>query len=379
MCFALSLPPEEAGEFLTKGIAEPFFQINDYMEIIFLYGLEHRLSYEECLQMISVFEDNLEQDMVISHTRTTKELQASFELNKALQKDEFLIWMAERTDWFKGYSKTALNYLLTFKKSIMNGIREEAGERLQTLLAETNYEKWCKIHVRNENERESIKRFLRAKHHKKKTTQFSEDMENVILELSHIAYDTREANSHMLSEVYGKMGKIDTIPRAFHRLTGKYLSDLFHIPEKKEQAIRTGQILRFLERQLPEEICPEWIRALGVEYMHGNGDFSTVRQAQKSFMNFQKEQKRRCLLLQRSDLLPLILHVAQKQYITEHGEDYCMEEAQMKFRNLADDTMNACNMAVISEEYQLDMALLLCFQENEMFSYAELLDALSDR
>jgi hypothetical protein len=49
------------------------------------------------------------------------------------------------------------------------------------------------------------------------------------------------------------------------------------------------------------------------------------------------------------------------------------------FRNLADNTMNACNMAVLSEKYQLDVALLSCFQENEMFSYAELLDALSAR
>lgn len=68
--------------------------------------------------------------------------------------------------------------------------------------------------------------------------------------------------------------------------------------------------------------------------------------------------------------------MAQKQYEREHGEFYDGEDARTHFRNLADATLNACNMEVLNEEFQLDQALLACFQENEMYTYAELLDAM---
>jgi hypothetical protein len=84
-------------------------------------------------------------------------------------------------------------------------------------------------------------------------------------------------------------------------------------------------------------------------------------------------------MIKRTDLLPLVFHVAQKQYTDRYGEHYSREKACEQFRNLADATMNACNMEVLNEEYLLDRALLTCFQEHEMFSYPELLDALNWR
>ncbi len=82
MCFALSLEPDEAEEYLTKGLAEPSFQINDYYEILFLYGLYHHLSYEDCLKMADVFEENRRENIVFSGTKSTKELLAFFEIQK---------------------------------------------------------------------------------------------------------------------------------------------------------------------------------------------------------------------------------------------------------------------------------------------------------
>lgn len=79
MSFALSLEPEEAGEYLTRGLGEPYFQINDYLETLFLYGLEHYFSYDDCLKMAAVFEQNMEEELVFSETKPTKDLPVSFE------------------------------------------------------------------------------------------------------------------------------------------------------------------------------------------------------------------------------------------------------------------------------------------------------------
>lgn len=379
MCFALELEPEEASEFLTCGIAEPSFQVNDYQEILFLYGLGRHLSFETCLQMAALFERGLQENVSFSHTRSTKELIASFEMNKTLEKEEFLLWMFDRAEWFKGYSKTTLNYLEQFRRSILENVRKEAKARLGLLLQETEYKTWRKTHSQGVDEQEAIRRFVGNGRIHRKKYHVSEHMGKNIQELAQFAFSTRDTNSCMLSEVYGDLrdNSNQEGPAAqFRRVTGKYLSDLFHIPEKKEQAIRTSQALRALESISDSTLCPDWICQLGQEYTRGKGDFTTAGQARKTLEDFQKKEKRRCLLIQRSDLLPLVLYIAQKQYEEEHKGAYCQEEARIYFRNLADATMNACNMAVISENYQLDMALLQCFQKEEMYSYPELLDIL---
>lgn len=373
MSFALSLEPDEAGEYLTKGIGEPYFQINDYFETLFLYGLGHHLTYEDCLKMAAVFEGNMHEDIAFSGTKSTKELLASFEEHKSLGKEAFLLWMSDRADWFKGYSRTTWSYLARFRSNIMEEIRDEAKERLEEMLKETGYEHWLKKHPAKRNERDAIDRFIGGKAVQRKKYRVSENMEKCIRELMKLAYDKRELNTRMLSEVFSTM---EGTVGEFRRFTTKYLSDLFHIPDKKEQAIRTAQALRTLDSLRQQDVCPDWIRKLGDEYTRGKGDFSNVEAAKESLLHFQKEHKRRCLLISRSDLLPLILHVAQKQYERENWEVYNREEARDCFRDLADATLNACNMAVLSEEYRLDYALLACFQEDEMYTYAELLDAM---
>lgn len=376
MSFALSLEPEEAGEYLTKGLGEPFFQINDYFEAIFLYGLGHHLTYDDCLKMAAVFEGNMEEDLVFSGTKSTKELLVSFEKHKELGKEEFLLWMSDRADWFKGYSRTTFNYLTRFRNNIMEEIREDAKQRLDGLLRETEYGHWLKRHPAMRDAKDSIDRFIGGGKKWRRKYRVSEHMEQCIRELVKLAYDERELNTRMLSEVFSTM---EGRGGGFRRFTMKYLSDLFHIPDKKEQAIRTAQALRTLDALEKQDACPDWIQKLGEEYTRARGDFSNVEMARESLIHFQKENKRRVLLISRSDLLPLILHVAQRQYEREHGEFYNREQAKTHFRDLADATLNACNMEVLNEEYRLDQALLMCFQEDEMYTYAELLDALKWR
>ena len=43
--FALGLSGDEAREWMVKGALEPDFQVNDFCELIYLYGLKKHLSY----------------------------------------------------------------------------------------------------------------------------------------------------------------------------------------------------------------------------------------------------------------------------------------------------------------------------------------------
>lgn len=45
-------------------------------------------------------------------------------------------------------------------------------------------------------------------------------------------------------------------------------------------------------------------------------------------------------------------------------------------KDFTNTTLNACNMAPLSEKYELDMALLTCFQPEEMYTYPDVLEVL---
>ena len=59
MGFALELSDKEMRELLVYVTCEPDFQVNDYREMIFLYGFYHHLSYTKCLAMVDKFESSL--------------------------------------------------------------------------------------------------------------------------------------------------------------------------------------------------------------------------------------------------------------------------------------------------------------------------------
>ena len=136
MAFAMGLNREETRAYLTEGIGEPSFYVNDYQEMIYLYGIDHGCTMAHCEKMISFFEGNLEDNVVISHTRSTKELMNAYESVTDLSTEEFLWWMGGRADWFKGYSQTALNYVIRYRDSILSWVREEEKNRLWELLGE---------------------------------------------------------------------------------------------------------------------------------------------------------------------------------------------------------------------------------------------------
>ncbi len=105
----------------------------------------------------------------------------------------------------------------------------------------------------------------------------------------------------------------------------------------------------------------------------------SVSWAHKWLQQFQKKQKRRCLLLQRGDILPMVIYMVQKDYLKNISSDirqYNREEAVRYFEEVANATLLSCNMALLNQEYDTDSLFYLCFQENDMYSLADVLDEI---
>ena len=224
MAFAMGLDREETKQYLMVGIGEPSFYVNDYQEMIYLYGIDHKKSMEQCEKMIAFYEENLEDNVVISHTRSTRELMNAYEGTLDFSTEEFLWWMGGRADWFKGYSQTALNYVKQYRDSILSWVRDEEKKRLDELLAEVNFPAWQQKHgKRRETPRKQIDRFLHKNRYARQYT-VPQHMQEVIWELAKSVYATKPSNAKFLSEVFGDSSRY-----------AKRYSDLFRGPIQKEQ------------------------------------------------------------------------------------------------------------------------------------------------
>lgn len=388
IAFALHLGREELDTLLTAGLHEPAVQINDYTETVFAYGLENGLDYDECAGMIQEFEQNLGENFTVCHSQNTQELLKEFQSKKGLPKDEFMDWMAERADAFKGYSITARNYLLKFRHTICKSVRKDMQEYLEELLSEAGYDSWRgRRRFRPDECGEGIRKFIYE------NRGLPEDIRKEILHLVQYIYFEEDTNTLLLSEVYSpsrhmeyhftNLGKWEKLGR----MTEKHLSDLLNVAIQKERDIRTAQAEAVLRRNYDSAKsgrCPEWIVTLIGEYMSGqlkgsvpgNRELS-VQEALGLISKYRREHRRRCVLLERSDLLPLVLYIAQHRYLESIGfnmVNYVQVEAKKEFVVLAEQTLAACSMAKISEEYELDALLLTCFQEDDMYSYSEILE-----
>lgn len=386
--FYLNPGVDELVSFLTLGFREPSVQINDYTEAIFVYGLENGLGYEECMEMIQDFEQRMEDDIEVCHSQSTQELLEQFQRKKGLPKGEFMEWMAEHAGAFKGYSNTSRDYLLKFKRTICKSVRQDMKEYLKELLAETGYDAWQrKRRFRQETEGDSIRKFIYT------NRKLSDAYRKEILRLVQCVYFEEDTNVRLLSAVFStsqysgqhftNLGKWERLCR----MTEKHLSDLLNVATQKERDIRMAHAEAVLRRRNGEDGeagCPEWIAALISEYDGGAAQkpvmkLLTVKEALHLVEAYRKEHRRRCVMVQRGDLLPFVLYVAQHRYlesISFEAGNYVWEDAKREFTVLADQTLAACNMAKLSEKYELDSLLLACFQEDEMYSYSEMLEAV---
>lgn len=373
--FALKLPVTDAEKYFTEGIGEPIFQISDYKEMILLYGIENRISYETCMEMIDRFEDSLDVSFSTSKTRNTKELQRQYEVNKHMLPQEFVLWMIDCADWFKGYSQTALNYLEIFRKQIIEHVRVEERTQLKELLSEAGYFRWVVEHKdKDADSRKSIEKFVKN-YESSFYYNVSENLGKVILELCRRVYSNRITNRQLRDELYSPtiVGKVDISSSSEYVKSEKYLSDLFHIPEQKEREIKINQMIRKLRKQTDTEICTDEIVQFLVQYKMTEQEKLLVKEAKEICEYERKQQRARTLLIGRQDLLPLIHVVAQQQYISENESDYVQEDALQLFENLANATLMMCNMPILDEKYILDRLLVACFDKEEMYSYGDIL------
>lgn len=380
ICLAMGLSAEDCQEYLIYGIHEPAFQVNDYREVVLVYGLENKISYEECQAMILDFEERLSHVMEFQQTCGTQTLMGEFLVRKNLPWEEFRKWMIENAASFKGYSKTTLDYFRKYKKLILQYAKRDAQDELERLLSETDYAVWCQRRLLNPlNYQKNVRKYVNALT-KGKNKNMSEELQASITELCTLAYTEKEPNARLLSEVFRPRIEGDDATPGFqsvNSMTEKHLSDLLNVPLHKERFFRIRQAELELAGLDDEEACPDWIRQLQEEYGRDSGRLATAGEARKWLENYRKENKRRCLQIQRDDILPLIMYVAQHRYLDTIGQDmsaYRQKDALEMFQILADSTLAACNMGRLNQDYELDAVLCACYQPEEMFGYVELLE-----
>lgn len=382
MCFAMELSLHETQEYLYYGLHQPPFQVNDYQEVIFAYGLNHRCHFHECLHMIHAFENKLEPRWSPIQTQGTQMLLDEFWQHKNLKWTKFMEWMLERSAFFKGYSKTTLIYFTKYKKLIINYIKQDAKKELEMLLSETDYTFWCKLHPFLPAEPENkVRKYLSYRIRK---GELPSDLQKNIKELLNIAFTPLNPNTFLLAELYGVKGRNMTENSStfsmIPTMTQKKLSDLLNIPIQRQRYLLTKRALHNISPMDDSLPCPEWIQKMALEYPRKTKSLQTIGDARIWLENYQSENKRRCLQIGRSDLLPMVLYVAQRRYLESIGYDmerYEQNSALEEFECLANSTLAACNMASLNETYGLDALLRLCYQKEDMYSYAELLEATS--
>ena len=389
LALALELSPEESQEYLQKGALMPGIQINDYREMIFYYGLEKRLSYEECLGMIEVFESRLHQDFVLEQRTHTGELWENYYQWNKLDQVHFLKAMCENAGKFKGYGKTALNYFTKYKNEILNFVRAEAKERLQDELTKYEFFSWAKAQKISEDDYPAeILRYL--KNISRRTVPLIGKAERRDLEYLHwIAYAKENRNADLLMELYSpaiqeKSGKGQkrpyrsredfALPEGIHFPSNSHLSQMLNVAMHKEKEIRIAQGLACLKHQPGDGACPNWVEEMIEGYAPVKGPF-TCEAAQKHLKKIQPVQKKQCITVQREDLLPLIHYVAQRKYQMQYPDEYDRQKAREVFISLADTTLTACQMAPLSEEYEMDFLLLSCYRDKVMYTLAEVIES----
>lgn len=356
--FSLGGDVEIANRYLMDGVLQPPFQINDYTEMIAMYALENGWKWEKYQSVVEEYEKGLDGDTEILHQTNTQWLYEQFAYIKTLDEEQFMYWMWEHSEIFKGYSKTAQEYLNKYRKLVLDEMRKEAENNLHFLLAESGFKTWKKKqHYRkNVTEFEQIKTYIRSSE-RSKNREISEYLAKNILELAKMAYSESGQNTKLLAELF---------EYSEDSMTHKYVSDLFHIPERNELHIHTVQAIRRLEKCADAEPCPQDITEMIERFGKGKVVVKSAGEAKEWLEEFDNEGKRRRLIVKRSDLLPMICYVAKRRYreqIADDVERYDSGEAEKVFTDLADAAMIACNMPAVNEKYSYDKQLLQSFQE----------------
>lgn len=375
LAFAAQFTVEELQEYLQEGILAPGIQINDYREVIFMYGLEHRCSYQDCLDMITLFERYVNQDTVILQRTHTEQLRELYQVSHSLEPEAFLVWMCDHAQYFKGYSRVALKHFVELKTEIVEYVSEVDRIALKQYLEKFQFSAWVKENGLEKVEKEDIQRFVRNVS-RRKTGYISPADKDEISRLVRTAYLRRHTNADLLKEVYPLPAKnLHTFA-----MDQKKVSQILMIAEHKEKEIKLSWALSCLggikDKDAP---CPQWIRTVMERYQVmkqpavQSAALETVGEAEKCLEKSLKNQKQFCHLIGREDLMPLIHYVAQLRY-EKGNQEYHREKARAVFIDLANEVLSDCQMAVLKEGYRMDDMFLSGYGESEMYSFADLME-----
>lgn len=392
LALALKLTPEKAQEYLQKGLLMPGIQVNDYREMIYYYGLEKQLSYEECQGMIEIFQSQLSQDFVLEQSTHTDELWELYYGWKSLDKIHFLQTMCENAGKFKGYGKTALKYYLKYRNEILEYVRQDSKLQLEMALQKTDFYIWVRQQrIPEEIQLQEVPRYI--KNASRRTSMpLNQELKNEIQSLYWIVSAKEDRSADLIAEIYStaleeeecgnKKGRKKpyhsrqkyNLPASIRFPTNAYLSHLLGVSVQKEKEIRISQALTYVRHQPEEKKCPDWVRETIEKYCGKREQSITCGQAYKYLKKSLSAQKKCCVMIQREDLLPLVHYVAQRRYEEMCLESYNYKDARRMFTELADTTLAACQMAPLKENQELDFLLLSCYRKKEMLSLAKIIE-----
>lgn len=403
LAFALHLTHKELEQYLVEGLRMPGVQVNDYREIIFYYGLEHQLSPEECEDMILVFEKHMCQSYVPLQETHTKRLWKFYEDWRGLDPVHFLKKMCTHAEMFKGYSKTTLDYFIRLKSELLQYIQEDVKAGMKEDLEQLGYKQWlAEREIADGDDKEQIKRFLKniSRRMEVRVNASAKELIRSVRRDCSIVYAEHGRNRDLLRELYAPVVQQRNGKNIFYKKTSGnlekdsipymsecHISDLLRISLQKEREIRIAQALAYLKEKTEQEVCPEWICAYLDKLINEGHTASdetaptqtlmTVGEAKAVLEKNHLLQKKRCLLIQRDDLLPLLLEVSGRKYKKEQetlGQKPDRKEAKEQFRRMANTVLADCSMACLNERYALDRLLLDSFLESDVEGFADLID-----
>ena len=376
ICFALKLDGRETERYLMQGIFEPAFQVNDYTEAFYFYGLENGIPYEEILEMIFAFEDILAErffqgEDVTDLSFSTQELKKELYSVKTGSKERFMLWMRDHANLFKGYSQTTQNYLEKLRRKIYEDSVEDIKDLLESRLTEIGYYRWASQHAESyDTQGEAVRVYLKVL--KKRKKQSLSDMEyKNILEMVRLVYAPKETNAKMFELLFHT--KTKNLPY----LSEKHLSDLFHVPFHKI-FLKKIRLVEVTLGKLPEEkACPvevlPYLAEIDKTYS-GQKQYS-VGEALKIIRQYEKKENRRTMLLHREELLPVIYYVVQGAYAKSEALRTKMT-AKEYFSNYGNSILNVCGLEEINENYRLDALLCACLNSGCEYDYQDILAAV---
>lgn len=378
ICLILGVGIDGVKRYLKLGLAETSVHFSNYREVIWLYGIKNKLTCKMCKDMIARFEKLVSAELPLLAQRKESLDAVKFEQNSSRSPEKFIKWMVKNVRAFTGYNQKMMDCICDYKKIVMELMRKEAVERLDSLLAETDFKYWMQMRKINTTNRwELIKRYVNSRSDGK-YYKISQNMRDNILELSKITYSGIDANSRLLAEVFSssvslKKGMNEMEFRDIRSMSGKHLSDMLNVPEQNYRALKIKQVQIALNKV---KACPEWARQIIQEFSRDTVKLDTMEEIKSWLEKYEKEQHRRCVQVRRSDVLPMAHYVAQHRYLQqlEDGtEDYEAEYGRRTFIEVANQMLRECDMAEVSEEFELDNVLLTCFQPDEMYSYTDVL------